>query len=221
MFRAAAARALKPGSGAASGWQLPGGGACLGHVTAGLRTTFARVGRAIGTLLVAVALLAAPAVSVATEAGEPWRPGLEHARAFAATRAGTISFAVRTERRLYRSDAYRGFRSASVVKAMLMVAYLNHESVRTRPLTKADRALLEPMVRWSNNAAASQVRNFVGNGALLHLARRCARSHAAASGKASTGCRNHPQEPRFSLSRSSAGKLDERLPPQIMAIVVT
>jgi Beta-lactamase enzyme family len=121
---------------------------------------------------VGVALLAAPAASAATEAGEPWRPGLEQARAFAATRAGTISFAVRTERHLYRSDAYRSFRSASVVKAMLMVAYLNHESVRSRPLTKADRALLEPMVRWSSNAAASQVRNFVGNGALAHLARR-------------------------------------------------
>lgn len=160
---------------AASGWSMPGRGRCLGCVTAGLRTTFARVSRAIGTLLVVVALLAAPAApaaSAATEAGEPWRPGLEQARAFAATRAGTIGFAVRTQRHLYRSDAYRGFRSASVVKAMLMVAYLNHSSVRSRPLTQADRSLLEPMVRWSSNTAASQVRDFVGNGALEHLARR-------------------------------------------------
>lgn len=148
-------------------------------------TTFARVKRGIGALVVAVVALvasatielAAPAAAsgpadIAADPVERWRPRLEQARAFAATRAGTISFAVRTERHLYRSDAYRSFRSASVVKAMLMVAYLNHESVRSRPLTKADRSLLEPMVRWSNNLAASHVRNFVGNGALLHLAGR-------------------------------------------------
>ena len=35
-----------------------------------------------------------------------------------------------------------------------------------------DRALLSPMVRWSDNAAASQVRNLVGNAAVVRLARR-------------------------------------------------
>jgi len=122
---------------------------------------------------VAVALLAASACAAAADAPDRrWRPGLEQARAYAATRAGTISFAVRTDSRLYRSDAYRSFRSASVVKAMLMVAYLNHPSVRSRPLTQADHALLDPMVRWSSNVAASRVRDFVGNGALVDLARR-------------------------------------------------
>ena len=62
------------------------------------------------------------------EAGR-WRPDLEAARAYAAERVGTISFAVRTPHRLYRSDAYRAFGSASVVKAMLMVAYLGASSV--------------------------------------------------------------------------------------------
>ncbi len=121
----------------------------------------------------AVAMLAAPGSAAGRPfEGERWRPGLEQARAYAAARAGTISFAVRTRRRLYRSDAYRPFPSASVVKAMLMVAYLNHSSVRGRALGEADRALLDPMVRWSDNAAASQVRNFVGDGALTRLARR-------------------------------------------------
>jgi len=101
-----------------------------------------------------------------------WRPAFERARAYAATRAGTISFAVRTRRKLYRSDAYRGYSSASVVKAMLMVAYLNHDSVRGRALTDSDHALLDPMIRWSDNGAASQIRNLVGNDALSHLAHR-------------------------------------------------
>jgi len=112
--------------------------------------------------------LAAPAEA----ASERWRPGLEAARHYAATRAGTISFAVRTRHRLYRSDAYRVYPSASVVKAMLMVAYLNHPSVRGRKLNGGDHALLDPMIRWSDNGAASQVRNFVGNGALEDLADR-------------------------------------------------
>ncbi len=119
-------------------------------------------------VVVAGIALAAPAVAQA----ERWRPGLEAAREYAETRAGTISFALRTRHRLYRSDAYRVYRSASVVKAMLLVAYLNHESVRGRKLNGADLALLDPMIRRSDNVAASRVRDFVGNGALEHLADR-------------------------------------------------
>jgi len=129
------------------------------RVTAGLAAMIA-LGAAIG--------LAAPAQA----ASERWRPGLEAAREYAATRTGTISFAVRTPHRLYRSDAYRAYPSASVVKAMLMVAYLNHPSVRGRKLNGGDHALLDPMIRRSDNGAASRVRNFVGNGALEHLADR-------------------------------------------------
>jgi hypothetical protein len=128
-----------------------------------------RLGAAVA---VAMAVVAVPAGAAPADKLERWRPGLEAARAYAATRAGTISFALRTPRRLYRSDAYRSYPSASVVKAMLMVAYLNHDSVRDRPLNPADHALLDPMIRWSDNVAASRVRDFVGNGALEHLADR-------------------------------------------------
>ena len=123
-------------------------------------------------MLATLAAAAGGAAAAPPQAPERWRPGLEQARAYAATRAGTIAFAVRTRRHLYRSDAYRPFSSASVVKAMLMVAYLNHPTVRGRSLTEADRALLDPMVRWSDNVAATRVRDFVGNGALVALARR-------------------------------------------------
>jgi hypothetical protein len=123
---------------------------------------------AVGLLLVAPS----PSSAAGDDKLERWRPGLEAARAYVAARAGTISFAVRTPRRLYRSHAYRSYPSASVVKAMLMVAYLNSRSVRGRKLNGSDRALLDPMVRWSDNVAASRVRDFVGNGALDRLARR-------------------------------------------------
>jgi hypothetical protein len=122
---------------------------------------------AVLAVMVAGIALAAPAAEA-----ERWRPGFEAAREYAETRAGTISFAVRTRHRLYRSDAYRVYRSASVVKAMLLVAYLNHESVRGRKLGGADLTLLDPMIRRSDNIAATRVRDFVGNGALEHLANR-------------------------------------------------
>jgi len=52
--------------------------------------------------------------------------------------------------------------SASVVKAMLLVAYLRQPDVRHRRLRGTERALLGPMIRRSDNAAASQVCNSLG-----------------------------------------------------------
>ena len=112
------------------------------------------------------------AALAAAPAAQAWAPDLRSARSYANQRAGGVSFAVRTEDRLYAFSGRRSVPSASVVKAMLMVAYLNHRTVRGRRLGKNDRALLVPMVRWSNNVTASRVRDFVGNGALTRLARR-------------------------------------------------
>jgi hypothetical protein len=139
-----------------------------------------RMTGALATLAL-VAAFGAPGASASSAAptaddrpgqSTAWRPGLEAAREYATRRVGTISFAVRTRHRLYRSDAYRVYRSASVVKAMLMVAYLNHPAVRGRRLNATDRGLLDPMIRRSDNVAASRVRDFVGNAALDRLADR-------------------------------------------------
>jgi hypothetical protein len=115
---------------------------------------------------VLVAAVAAPAY------GTPWRPDTEAAKGYSATRLGQISFAVRTERHLYGVDVRRTVPSASVLKAMLLVAYLREPNVRERALRKADRDLLEPMIRWSDNVAATRVRDIVGNDGLVRLARR-------------------------------------------------
>jgi beta-lactamase class A len=101
-----------------------------------------------------------------------WKPDVEAAREYAQTRAGQISFAVRTEAHLYGVDTRRTVPSASVLKAMLLVAYLRQPNVRGRALTKADRDLLTPMIRWSDNVAATRVRDIVGNDGLVRLARR-------------------------------------------------
>jgi hypothetical protein len=119
-------------------------------------------------LVLAVALLAAaPAASAAS-----WRPHLGEARAYAESRAGTISFGVRTPRALRGVGVQRAVPSASVVKAMLLVAYLRRPEVRGRRLRSADRGLLGPMIRRSDNARASRVCDVVGTGGLERLARR-------------------------------------------------
>jgi hypothetical protein len=101
-----------------------------------------------------------------------WQPDMQAAIAYAHSRVGDIAFAVRTEDRLwgYRADHVEW--SASVVKAMLMVAYLDQPSVAHRVLNGYDRSLLGPMITESDNNAADQVYTTVGPGALYALARR-------------------------------------------------
>ena len=81
---------------------------------------------------------------------------------YASQRHGMIAFAVRTPTRYWGWHATRVFPSASVLKAMLLVAYLDLPSVRARSLGPQDRALLAPMIRRSDNAAAGRVLGIVG-----------------------------------------------------------
>ena len=101
-----------------------------------------------------------------------WRPGVASARAYARSRAGDVAFSVRTRRLRRGLDEHAGFSSASVVKAMLLVAYVRQPAVRRRALAAAERALLSPMIRWSSNDDATQVFGGVGPLALPALARR-------------------------------------------------
>src|SRR4051812_28173514 len=114
----------------------------------------------VAPLLAATAPLAPP---------PPWQPHLQAARAYAPTQPRTVAFAVRTDSRLWGSHVDRRFRSASVLKAMLLVAYLRH--ARDRPLRASERALLTPMIRRSDNFAATAIRTRIGDAALVRLAR--------------------------------------------------
>jgi hypothetical protein len=117
--------------------------------------------------LVALLLVGAAPATAAT-----WRPHIREAARYADSRAGGISFGVRTARGLRGVDVERTVPSASVLKAMLLVAYLRRPDVRERALRAGDRALLAPMIQRSDNAAASAVCNIVGLGGLARLARR-------------------------------------------------
>ena len=119
------------------------------------------------TIGVAVALLTlAPVSAGAAE----WRPPVRDAQAYAKERRGTVAFHVRTPTREWGRRASQTFPSASVLKAMLMVAYLDRAG--DRELTAADRALLDPMIRRSADAPANRVIGIVGTSGLRRLARR-------------------------------------------------
>ncbi len=68
----------------------------------------------------------------------------------------------------------RGIRysSASLVKAMLLVAYLDRREVRHRRVRGAERRLLGPMIRASDNDAATAIYDRVGPAGLQRLAHR-------------------------------------------------
>jgi Beta-lactamase enzyme family len=119
-----------------------------------------------------VCVCATLALCLAGAPAAAWEPPVGAATRWAAARQGEVSFAARTERRLYGLAPRRSVPAASVLKAMLLVAYLREPGVRARPLREADRALLAPMVRWSDNVAATRVREIVGNDGLGRLARR-------------------------------------------------
>lgn len=111
--------------------------------------------------------------------GDVWRPHMAAAVRYARSRTGDIAFAVRTDNRFwgYRPDHVEW--SASVVKAMLMVAYIDQSSVAKRPLNGYDKSLLDPMITQSDNNAAQQVFDTVGQGALQALAARVGMTHFA------------------------------------------
>ncbi len=101
-----------------------------------------------------------------------WRPDMAAAVAYAHSRAGDIAFAVRTDHRFWGYRANHVEWSASVVKAMLMVAYLDLPSVANRPINSYDASLLFPMITQSDNNAASTVIGIVGLSGLRALAAR-------------------------------------------------
>lgn len=79
---------------------------------------------------------------------------------------------------------------ASVFKVMLLATYLRRPAVRHRDLRGEDRRLLGPMIRRSDNATATRVRDIVGEAAIRRLARRA-------------GMRDFRLHPTWGLSRTS------------------
>ena len=143
-----------------------------------------RTRQAVLALVAAIAAAAVPAGAGAMHARDnhhPWRPHLDSAQHFVESRAGEISFAVATRGRRWGYRDRVQYHSASVVKAMLLVAYLRTHAVH-RALTVYERGMLEPMIRRSDNDAANRVYSQVGDSGLLALARRVGMTRFAPGG---------------------------------------
>jgi beta-lactamase class A len=113
-----------------------------------------------------------PALLAAALLVPAWSPGVRAAESYASARPGSVAFAVRTEKRVWGRHLDRPVQSASVVKALLMVAYLRQPDVRGRALGREDRKLLMPMIRWSQNDAASTIASRLGPERVNRVARR-------------------------------------------------
>ncbi len=114
-------------------------------------------------------IAAAPAGAAPSE--YPWPKRVAAAERFADHREGKVSFAVVDESGELRGDHLdRVHDSASVVKVMFMVALLRQRGVRDDALTRSEKHLIGPMIKRSDNAAATSVYNRVGESALYRLA---------------------------------------------------
>jgi hypothetical protein len=129
--------------------------------------------------IAALVIFASAACEESALAGKKDRPKpgelaparVKAAKRFARGRAGAVSFAVVDARgRIHGFNRGARYSSASLVKAMLMVAYLRQ--ARGHRLNGGDRGLLGPMIRVSDNGAADSVMGQVGTGGLARVARR-------------------------------------------------
>ena len=105
-------------------------------------------------------------------AGYPGAGAIARAEGALASRSGRTALAVvDTEGRLAGVDLHRTFVTGSVVKAMLLVAYLRRLDARgQRHVDAASNAILYPMVHVSDNDAATACWWIVGNAGLYGVA---------------------------------------------------
>ncbi len=106
-------------------------------------------------------------------AGYPGTEAIAAASRYLNRRTGYTALAVLdSEGRMSGEHLHRTFVSASVVKAMLLVAQLRKLAAEHRRLGPVSRSLLGPMIRVSDNAAATAVWEGTGDRRLRALARR-------------------------------------------------
>jgi len=109
------------------------------------------------------------AAAVLALAGPPgWKPDVRAAAHYAAGRRGSISFAVRSGDHVWGRRLDRVAPSASTLKLILLVTELRR--LGDRPVPRADRRLLEPMVRESANGPASTLVVRLGRSRIEHVA---------------------------------------------------
>jgi len=105
-------------------------------------------------------------------AGFPGPAAVARAERRLAARQGRTAFAViDTEGRLAGVHVHSTFITASVVKAMLLVAYLRRlDAIGPHHVDSVSNSILYPMINVSDNTAASECWSIVGNSGLYSVA---------------------------------------------------
>jgi D-alanyl-D-alanine dipeptidase len=129
-----------------------------------------RVAIGVGLVAAVVAAAASPSPAAAQQpTAFPSKKSVRATKAFVSRRA-TSSFALIDSRgRLHGFQARRRYASGSIVKVMLLVAYLRR--LEGRMPAPADQDLLHTMIVLSGNKVASIVQGKVGTAALWDVAR--------------------------------------------------
>ncbi len=126
--------------------------------------------RVASLFLIGVLLVPPPAAA--------WPPDTGRVLRYVSSRSGSVSFMViGPGGRRFAHRRFREVPAASVIKVMFMVAYLRQGSVRDRKLRETDTDLLAPMIRRSDNDAATRIADMLGARPINRLARRADMKH--------------------------------------------
>jgi hypothetical protein len=117
-------------------------------------------------------------------AGSPGAAGIAHAISYLAGRIGRTALAVvDSEGRMSGVHIHWTFPTASVVKAMLLVAYLRHLDAMGRDRVDSySNSFLYPMIHISNNNAATRAWSIVGDSGLYGVAAAAGMTDFSVSG---------------------------------------
>ena len=106
--------------------------------------------------LLAALLLLVVVPAAANAESSCWKQRVKRADAVARSRAGDVTFAVIDTRGHIHGKRYTTpVRGVSTIKSLLLLTFLRQPSVRHRSLTSAEKRLLDRMIRYSDNGAAS------------------------------------------------------------------
>jgi hypothetical protein len=116
--------------------------------------------------------------------GYPGAGAVARAASYLATRTGRTAFAVEdTEGRISGLHIHWTFPTASVVKAMLLVAYLRRlDAMGRRTVDAGSNAFLYPMIHISDNNAATKTWSIVGDSGLYAVAKIAGMTDFSVSG---------------------------------------
>lgn len=142
-----------------------------------------------------VAAAANPSPAAAQPTAYPSKKSVRAVKAFISRRA-TSSFALIDSRgRLHGYQARRRYASGSIVKLMLLVAYLRRLEGRMPP--PADQQLLHTMIVLSGNKVASIIQGKVGTAALWEVARDAGMRDFSVSGSWGSSLISAADQARF------------------------